>query len=59
MSLVVSEEESSNVEDVKDGHTKPSKSGGAVLNAVLLLLSELKEDELNTVKGKVQQLLSQ
>lgn len=57
---VVSDVERSLEEKVKGDISPPSQSsGGAVLDAVLLLLSQLKEEELQTVKGKVQQLLSQ
>lgn len=59
VSLVVNEEDHSHDEEVKGGPPGTSRSGGAVLSAVLLLLSELRQDELNTVKGRVQQLLSQ
>ena len=53
LSIVVTEEERCHEEEVKG-----DIASNPVLSAVLLLLSELKEEELNTVKGKVQQLLS-
>ena len=57
--VVVNEEEHSHDEEVKGGTLGASNSDGTVLSAVLLLLSGLRRDELNTVKDKVQQMLSQ
>ena len=55
---MVTDEEHSQEEDVKGDIVRLTESNSAVLKAVLLLLSELKEEELNTVKGRVQQLLT-
>ena len=59
--IVVTEEEhdSQEEEEVRGDVVKSKGGDGAVLEAVLLLLSRLRVDQLNTVKDKVQQLLSQ
>lgn len=46
-------------EEVRGDVVRSKGSDGAVLEAVLLLLSQLRGDQLNTVRDKVQQLLSQ
>ena len=46
-------------EEVRGDAVRSKGGDGAVLEAVLLLLSQLKGDQLNAVKVKVQQLLSQ
>ena len=53
------EEHDSREEEEVRGDVVRSKDSGAVLEAVLLLLSQLRGDQLRTVKVKVQQLLSQ
>jgi hypothetical protein len=59
---VVTEEEHDSREEEEGevrGDIVRSKDSGAMLEAVLLLLSQLRGDQLKTVKVKVQQLLSQ
>ena len=57
--VVVTEEEHDSCEEEVKGDVVRSKGSDAVLEAVLLLLSQLRGDQLNTVKDKVQHLLSQ
>ena len=57
--VVTEEEHESQEEEEIRGDMMGSKGSSAVLEAILLLLSQLKGDQLNTVKDKVQQLLSQ
>ena len=58
--MVTEEEHDSREEDEEvRGDVVRSKDSGAVLEAVLLLLSQLRGDQLKMVKVKVQQLLSQ
>ena len=64
VTTVVTEEEHDSREEDQEGEVRgdavrSKDSSGAVLEAVLLLLSQLRGDQLNTVKVKVQQLLSQ
>ena len=56
---MVTEEEHDSCEEEVKGDVVRSKGSDAVLEAVLLLLSQLRGDQLNTVKDKVQHLLSQ
>ena len=58
---VVTEEEHDSREEEEEGRgdVVRSKDSGVILEAVLLLLSQLRGDQLKMVKVKVQQLLSQ